>query len=148
MNIGEICSRIVVVAQRETPLREGARRMRENHVGALVVIDDRESNRPVGIVTDRDLVVEVIAVGVNPEKLTIGDVMTRDVATVSAANGVPETIELMQLRGVRRVVVVDETNRLIGIVSLDDVVELLAEELAGIAKTLTRGPRREQEIRK
>ena len=122
--------------------------MRENHVGALVVIDDRESNRPVGIVTDRDLVVEVIAVDVNPEKLTIGDVMTRDVATVSAENDVGETIQLMQRRGVRRVVVIDEASRLLGIVSLDDVVELLAEELNGIAKTLTGGPRREQELRK
>jgi len=148
MAIGEICSRIVVVAVPGTSVQEGARLLREHHVGALVVIDNRESSRPVGIVTDRDMVVEVLAMGVDPLKITVADLMTGDIVTVSAGDGVVETIRLMQARSVRRVVVVDAAGALVGIVSFDDLVPLLAEALTGLANTIAGGQGRERKIRK
>jgi len=147
MNIGEICSRVVLVAPRETPVSEAARLMRQHHVGAVVVIDQADGARPVGIVTDRDMVVEVLAEGVAPEKLTVGDIMSDEIVNVGAQDGVFETIGMMQGKGVRRVVVTDDADHLIGIVSLDDLLEVLAEELIGLAKTIAGEQRRERKTR-
>jgi CBS domain-containing protein len=123
--------------------------MRGQHVGALVVVDgEGESSHPVGIVTDRDIVVEVMAPEVDASAFTVGDIMAGDLVTVRASDGVFETIRLMESKGVRRVVVVDAAGRLVGILSLDDLVELLAEELSSLAKAISREQRREQERRK
>jgi len=148
MNIGEICSRVTVVAPRATTVLQAARLMRQHHVGALVVIDDKERERPVGVVTDRDMVVAVLAAGVDPDTLTVADIMTEDLVKVGAKDGVFETIEMMQARGVRRVVVTENGSRLGGIVSLDDLLEVLAEELDGLAKTIVREQRHEQQTRR
>ncbi len=148
MNIGEICSRVVLVAQRETPVSEAARLMRQHHVGALVIVDPADGAHPVGIVTDRDMVVEVLAENVAPDKLTVGDIMSVDIVNVGAQDGVFETIGLMQGKGVRRVVVTDDAEQLIGIVSLDDLLEVLAEELIGLAKTIAGEQRRERKARR
>ncbi len=147
MNIGEICSRVVLIARRETSVSEAARLMRQHHVGALVVIDEADGAQPVGIVTDRDMVVEVLAEGVGPQTLTVGDIMSDDIVNVGAQDGVFETIGLMQGKGVRRVVVTDDAGHLIGIVSLDDLLEVLAEELIGLAKTIAGEQRRERKSR-
>lgn len=147
MNIGEICSRVVLIARRETPVSEAARLMRQHHVGALVIVDQSDGARPVGVVTDRDMVVEVLAENVAPGKLTVGDIMSADIVNVGAQDGVFETIGLMQGKGVRRVVVTDDAGQLIGIVSLDDLLEVLAEELIGLAKTIAGEQRRERKAR-
>lgn len=147
MNIGEICSRVVLMARRETPVSEAARLMRQHHVGALVIVDQADGARPVGVVTDRDMVVEVLAENVAPDKLTVGDIMSADIVNVGAQDGVFETIGLMQGKGVRRVVVTDDADQLIGIVSLDDLLEVLAEELIGLAKTIAGEQRRERKAR-
>lgn len=147
MRIEEICSRIVVVALPATTVHEGARLLREHHVGALVVIDSRQASRPLGIVTDRDMVVEVIALGLDPSKLTVGDLMSGKVVSVDASEGVLESIRLMQTEGVRRVVVVDNAGGLVGIVSFNDLVPYVSEALAGLASAITSGQDRERELR-
>jgi CBS domain-containing protein len=140
MNAKEICSRSVAIAERGTNLREAARLMREHHVGALVVVEKREgATFPVGMITDRDIVVEVIAVaGVRPESLTVGDVMTNDVATVPEGCGVFEAIELMCDKGVRRLPVVTPDGRLVGLLALDDLLRVLSVELSGLAAAVQR----------
>src|SRR3990172_6107583 len=147
MNIEEICSRIVVVALPATSVHEGARLLREHHVGALVVIDSRQNSRPLGIVTDRDMVVEVLAMGIDPSKLAVGDLMTGDIVTVNASEGVPESIELMQSKGLGRVVVVDDAGALVGIVSFNDLVPYVSEALAGLASAIIGAQAREREMR-
>ena len=147
MNIEGICSRIVVGALPATAGHGGARLLREHHVGALVVIDSRQNSRPLGIVTDRDMVVEVLAMGIDPSKLAVGDLMTGDIVTVNASEGVPETIELMQSKGVRRVVVVDDAGALVGIVSFNDLVPYVSEALAGLASAIIGAQAREREMR-
>lgn len=147
MNIEAICSRIVVIALPGTSVHEGARLLREHHVGALVVIDSRQNSRPLGIVTDRDMVVEVLATGVDPAKLTVGDLLTGNIVTVNASEGVPETIELMQSKGVRRVVVVDNAGALVGIVSFNDLVPYVSEALAGLSNAIIGAQAREREMR-
>lgn len=145
MRIRDFCSRMVVVADAGTDLREAACLMRDHHVGALIVIDDLQGvTRPIGIVTDRDIVVAVVAAGgVRPESLTVRDVMSQELATVDENDGVFEAIEAMQDRGVRRLPVVTADGRLVGIVTLDDVMRMLANELGGLAAAMQRAGRRE-----
>ncbi|MFZ1909556.1 MAG: CBS domain-containing protein, partial [Burkholderiales bacterium] len=135
MKIKEICSRVVIVAEPETDLRAAARLMRDHHVGALVVIEKRDGvTRPIGIVTDRDIVVAVVAdAGVNPESLTLRDLMSGELALAQESDGVFEAVDKMQDSGARRLPVVDAEGRLIGILSLDDVLRMLAGELTALA---------------
>jgi CBS domain-containing protein len=149
MAIGEICTRDVVLARRDMSVREAARLMREYHVGALVVVDETgEGRRPVGVLTDRDIVVGIVAKGLDPDGLRVDEVMAPQVITASERAGVAETVELMRAKGVRRVPVVDARGMLVGIVAADDLVDLLAEEMSSIARMITRERHREAVGRK
>jgi CBS domain-containing protein len=97
MTAGELCNREVVIAYRDTRLGEAARLMREHHVGSLVVVVDRLSERvPVGILTDRDIVVAVVAKGLDPRTLTVGDVMAGELLTVREEDGLADALRLMR----------------------------------------------------
>lgn len=149
MPIGEICNREVVVADKSLSVTEAAGLMRTHHVGDLVIVEDRAGRRhPVGIVTDRDIAVEVVAAGVNPEALTAGDIMTAELATLRESEGLYEALRYMRDRGVRRMPVVDAEGVLIGILALDDLLTLFAEELTNVAKLLSRERQHEADIRK
>ncbi len=149
MPIGEICNREVVIVTRETPVPEAARLMRRYHVGDLVVVEELSGRRrPVGIVTDRDIVIEVVAMDVPAEGLTVGDIMSAEVAQVRESEGVYETLRYMRDKGIRRLPVVDRDGWLQGIVTLDDLLILLAEEMSAMAKLVAREIDREQALRK
>lgn len=139
MRIGEICTRDVVYCTRDTVVTEAAQLMRNHHVGDLIVADQREGGlAPVGIVTDRDLVVEVLAEKVDPATLTAGEVMGTGLATARDTDIVYDAIETMRSRGIRRLPVVDARGCLVGVLTADDVAEFLAEELNGIARIAPR----------
>jgi CBS domain-containing protein len=109
--------------------------MRKHHVGDVVVVDDPDGERaPVGIVTDRDIVVSVIALGLDPVSLEVGDVMSDDLLTASEHDDPYQTIERMRLRGIRRVPVVADSGSLVGIVSADDLLLFLAEEMEELSR--------------
>jgi CBS domain-containing protein len=149
MNAGELCNREVVVAYRDTPLVEAARLMREHHVGSLVVVVDRLSERvPVGILTDRDIVVAVVAKEVDPRKLTVGDVVAAGLLAVHEKDGIPDALRMMREHGVRRLPVLTHSGALAGILTIDDLLELMAEELAGFARTIDRERVRETRARR
>lgn len=134
MPIGEICTREVVIVEKGAAVREAARLMRQYHVGDLVVVEHKGGARiPVGILTDRDIVVEVVAPGVELERLVVGDVMSFDLAAVREKDGIWESLQYMRAKGVRRMPVVDQEGALVGIVAADDLLELLAEELGALA---------------
>lgn len=135
MPIGEICNRDVVVVQRDESALEAAKLMRHHHVGDVVVVEERGGLRvPVGLVTDRDVVVEIVATELDPGVITVEDIMEPELACVKDTEGIFETVQYMRGRNIRRVPVVDEGGGLIGILSLDDLLELLSEELLAIAK--------------
>ncbi len=149
LNVGHIASRVVVVAERETPILRVAQLMRENHIGAVIIIEDEPPrNRPIGIITDRDLVVEVLALEMDYRVFTAGDIMTSNPTTVCETDAVFDAFERMQRSAVRRLPVVDAEGRLVGIVAFDDLVELLAQELGDLAKTVRHGGKREEKSRK
>lgn len=149
MPIGDICVRDVVTATRETTIEEAAQLMRMNHVGDLLVIEGMNGTRtPVGIITDRDIVVSVVALQLDPGALSVGDVMVPDLEMASENQGVFETIQQMRSAGVRRLPVVSRQQSLIGIVSIDDLLQLLAEELGEMAKLISREQRKEAHARR
>jgi CBS domain-containing protein len=144
MPISEICNREVVIVQRNNTILEAAQLMRQHHVGDVVVVEERGGIKiPVGIVTDRDLVVEIMAQAIDQMVVTVGDIMVSGLATVRDNAGVSETIEYMRAKGVRRVPVVDRNGGLVGIIALDDLLELLAEELLALAKLVRHAQKKE-----
>jgi len=144
MAVGEVCNRVVVVAGKSSSVVEAAQLMRTRHVGDLVVVEEKDGrNYPVGIVTDRDIVVEVVAAGVNPEALKVGDIMGPEVATVREGEGLFEALRYMRDKGVRRMPVVGSAGELVGILTMDDVLGLLAEEITELAKLVSHERQRE-----
>jgi len=147
--IGEICNREVVFARRNDTVRDAAQLMRDSHVGDLVVVEERDGRRvPTGILTDRDIAVGIVAKGLDPDALAVGDVVGPELVSVKEDAGVSETIELMRAKGVRRIPVVDASGALVGIVTADDLFDLLAEELSALVRMVSREQRREAEYRR
>jgi predicted transcriptional regulator len=135
MPIGEICNREVVVAWRNNTALEAPRLMRQHHVGNELVVDDRNRVQiPLGIVTDRDLIMEIMAPELDGAVITVGDIMSRELVTVKESTGIFEAIQYMRQKAVRRLPIVDESCGLVGILTLDDLLELLSEEFHEIAK--------------
>lgn len=123
--------------------------MRQYHVGNLIVAEEKDGKRfPVGIVTDRDLVIEVIAQSVMPDNVTVADIMSVTLVTAHEDDDLMDTIKRMRAKGVRRIPVLGADNALAGILSVDDVIDLLAEELTDLAHLITREQRRERDRRK
>lgn len=145
MPIGEICSREVVFVHRDESIVQAAQLMREHHVGDVIVVDERDGTRlPVGILTDRDIVVEIVSKNVDPGAVTVADAMTADVTTTRESDGVYETIEHMREKGVRRMPVVNAQGALVGLVSLDDLLDLLGDEIGSLAKLVSREQKHER----
>jgi CBS domain-containing protein len=138
MPIGEICNRDVIFSNREDTVADAAKLMREHHVGGVVVVDERDGRRfPVGIVTDRDLVVEILATELDQKVITVGDIMLAELVTVKESTGIFEAVQYMRSKTVRRLPVVNESGELVGVLTLDDLLELLAEELLAISKLVS-----------
>jgi CBS domain-containing protein len=149
MAIGEICSREVLFARRDTTVKTAAALMRESHMGSIIVVDEPNGKRiPAGILTDRDIVVAVVALGLDPNAIQVGDVMSQELLAVREDAGIAETVELMRMKGVRRLPVTDDAGALVGIVAADDILTLLAEEMSALAKMISREHKREKEMRR
>lgn len=143
MRIGELCSRDVVVVRAEESVQTAAELMRQYHVGDVVVVREEGGKLyPVGVLTDRDVVVEVVALRVAPESVTAGDTMTPEPVIMEADADLLDATARMRHYGVRRLIVVDEDESLLGILAQDDVLDLLAEELNNLAALV----HREQEV--
>ena len=123
----------LAVAEPETTALVAAQLMRKHHVGALVVVDALEKSSPVGIVTDRDLVLALMAEGLDPEIFTAGDIMSVELVLASPDMDAMDAVQLMRTNRLRRLVIADEAGQLLGIVTLEDILELLTRELADLA---------------
>lgn len=148
MSISDIAKHDVLSIDRATPLPQAAALMREHHVGALVVTStDGEGERAIGMLTDRDLVIEVIGRGLDCDRLTAGDVASRTLVSIQGDADLTQAIATMNKAGVRRLLVTGAQGQVIGIVSLDDLLESLAAQLAGLVMAMRHGVEREAEPR-
>ena len=134
MGLIKCCREQVVAVSPDTPAVEVARIMGAKNVGSVVIVSG--DNRPVGILTDRDLTTRVMAREKDPGEVRASDIVTRDVVTFRDSMGIYEAIQKMTAEGIRRMPVVDDAGKLIGIVTMDDIVRMLGEEMAAIAKNI------------
>lgn len=144
MNISSLCHRELVSISAEDSVRDAAMAMRQHHVGALALTDPKEPGKVVGIVTDRDLVVELLATGGSPEQ-SVASVATPAPVAVRSEAPVDEALLRMRQQGVRRLLVLDPDGGVRGLVSLDDLVEAVTREVEQLAATLRAGLERERE---
>jgi CBS domain-containing protein len=149
MIIGDICNRNVVVAPPGEMIIDAAKRMRASHVGDLVVIEIRDGRHmPVGIITDRDIVISVVAG--DPEHmhcLLISDVMSTDLVTAQEQDTIEAGLKKMREHGVRRLPIVDEAGALVGILTLDDVLQCLTAQQNELVALVAQEQRHERQYR-
>lgn len=148
MTVGELCNRQVVIAHEGDAITDAARRIRDFHVGALIVVSDQNVDRvPVGMLTDRDLVVRVLAVnGHDLDALVIGNVMSKDIVVAQEDDNVFDVVKKMRSFGIRRVPVVNERGGLEGILAFDDLVDLFAEQMMDLSHLLAREQKHERDV--
>lgn len=148
MRIIDIYKRDPITIRESEELTAAARLMRERHIGYLVVVEpDLAGVRPVGVLTDRDIVVGVIARSADPRELRVGDVMTRKPVVIDEASPLPGALAEMRRIGVRRIPVVGALGQLLGVLSLDEVLDALAEELRGVVGSIRSELRMERALR-
>lgn len=148
MRVSEYCNREVVVLEQDASVTEAARIMREHHVGDVVVTRSEQGKRiPVGILTDRDIALEIVAKSADPEVVSAGDAMSFELVTVAEDDDLMHAIEIMRDKGIRRLPVVDLDEALIGILTIDDVLDLFSEVFIDIVHLVDRQRRREAKTR-
>lgn len=137
LDAGELCNRRVVIATPDEPILAVARRMRDQRVGCVVVVEGAPGERrPIGILTDRDIVVFAVADGGALAERTVRACMNPNLVTARERDGLLEVTRRMRVNGVRRIPVVDERGVLQGILSVDDLFDVLAEEVEDLAALL------------
>ncbi len=149
MSAGKFCNRDTVIARKQDSIVEAAKLMRQHHVGCVIVVENDPHGAivPVGIVTDRDLVIEILAKELEPEKVSLGDIMSFELVIAQEDDPLWDTLQRMRVKGVRRVPVVDRLGALKGILTSDDLLEVLAGEMSELAKLISREQLRELKTR-
>jgi len=147
MRVRDLYSPGAQVARPEQALAEAARTMLESHVGSLIVVETHGTARkPIGILTDRDIVRGQLRLGADLFCLTVGDVMTPDPLTITISMGVTEAIDALHARGVRRAPVIDGAGNLVGIITLDDLLPAVARELEELSALIGSQARHERRL--
>ena len=145
MSVGEYCNREVVVIDKNSSVIDAARLMREYHVGDLVVINN--GAMPIGILTDRDIVVELLARDVAVNSVKIGDVMSFKLYTAREGDSLGDTLKHMRSNGIRRIPVINRDEKLVGILTVDDVIDVITEQLDDVVALIGREQKRERQGR-
>jgi CBS domain-containing protein len=143
VKVSEVCSNNVVFVAASESVVAAAKAMRKCHVGDVVVVKDADG-RSIGVLTDRDITVELVAAEIDPVKVSVGDILTRDLVAVKEDDDIYDALVEMSENAIRRIPVEDDSGRLVGILSLDDVVQLLADELQRVSSLLDAQPRAEE----
>jgi CBS domain-containing protein len=138
MSIRDICETVVVTTPKDTSVYEAAQLMKKQNVGNVVVVDKQNSSKPVGIITDRDVVMKIVADDGDAKKVTVGDAMTENLLVLKSNQGLNEALNMMGAKGVRRAPIVDENNSIVGIATVDDLLILIAKEVNKLAYLISK----------
>jgi predicted transcriptional regulator len=148
MKVGEYCKKAVVAIAGNVDAADAAKLMRAEHVGFLVVYREGDVlQKPVGVLTDRDLVLEVVARDVDPHAVTVDDVMSRQPLIASEDDELSDMLQGMRVAGIRRVPVVDARGALSGIMAIDDAIDVVTGLLCDIAGSIKSEQRQEWRAR-
>ena len=140
MPIIEYCTKQVITALGNQTVFDAAKQMRDKNVGSIVVLDS--DKKPIGMVTDRDIVVNVVALGKDSKSTLLKDIMSKNAVVLRQDQGIFETTQMMSEKGVRRIPVVDAEGKLAGIICLDDLMMTFGREVANIAAAIAYGTTR------
>jgi len=131
MTVSDYCERNIALLTRDASLQEAAMMMRIHHLGEVIVIDKLNGkNIPVGVVTDRDLVIEIMALEVDVEQISVGNIMSLELITVRQDNNLSDTLDIMQQHGVRRLPVIDNSGSLLGVINIEVILKVLCQDLS------------------
>lgn len=149
MTVGDMCQRNVTVVPRGESIIDAAKRMRTHHVGDVIVVEEQNGSRiPAGILTDRDIVLGIVASNADHlPYLTVDDAMSDEIVTAREDLGTAEALALMKTHGVRRLPIVNAAGALVGIVTTDDLLRLLARDLETLVQVITKQQERERRYR-
>ncbi|NIW23544.1 MAG: CBS domain-containing protein [Gammaproteobacteria bacterium] len=148
MKIGEICNRSVITVSTDASILEVAQEMRTHHIGDVVVSESADGvEKPIGIITDRDIVIELVAEEVTLDTVNVGDVMSTTLVTAPHDADLFETLRFMGIKGVRRIPVLDDDGGLYGILSVNEILGVLTKELSFISEVSERQIARERSSR-
>ena len=138
MNVGDLCQRDVLTVSRLAEVSAAAQLMRQGHVGYVVVVEPGVAGQrhPVGVLTGRDIVFEVLAVARDPARVCVGDVMTQPAITIRESDSAAKALQEMRRVDVRRLPVVGPHDELVGIVAVDDVLNVVASTLQSVAGSI------------
>jgi CBS domain-containing protein len=149
MKLKDLCVLDVVCCTREVTVAAAAQLMRERHAGDVVVVDNADEERePVGILTDRDIVVEVLAKGRDPHKTTVAEIMATQLVVAGESEDSTQALQRMAAHGVRRIPVVDDQRCVVGIITLDDLLREQAEQATRLLEVVTKQQARERRVRR
>ena len=147
MSVVDLCNRSPVTIAADASLVEAAQLMRARHVGFLVVTPDGGRGLPVGVLTDRDIVIEVVSEGVDPTHVCVADAMSREPLLVGADASAEQVLAQMRAFGVRRAPVTDAAGMLVGVVALDDLLDWLAGAIGNAAAIVRHEQHVERQLR-
>lgn len=149
MLLKSICTPDVTCCSPRTTVLEAAHLMRRKHTGDLVVVDDNEDKAaPLGIITDRDIVIEVLAKGLDPSTTPVSSLIRTPVVIASEGEDTYQALERMKLHGVRRIPVVGDSGALVGIITVDDLLACLAADAFSLAQIVSRQQNHEHRTRR
>lgn len=134
MTIGDYCKHVVITTSKNTNVFDAAKLMKKHNIGNVVVVDETNGGTPIGIFTDRDITIKIVADEIDPRKLTVGDAMTQDLLVLQEHQSIQEAIDKMCAKKVRRAPIIDKNNKIIGIATVDDLLLLFSDELGSLAK--------------
>jgi len=150
MLLNSICMLDVACCSPRTTVLEAAHLMRQKHTGDLVVVDDGGTNEaaPLGVITDRDIVIEVLGKGLDPASTLVSTLMRTPVVIANQGEDTSQALERMRTHGVRRLPVVSDSGALVGIVTVDDLVKRLAADATALLDVISREQTHEQRTRR
>lgn len=148
MQLGEACNREVIIITDNSSVIDAAKLMRDYHVGSIVVTKkDGGITKPIGIITDRDLVIDVIARDISPEKVTVNGIMNSKLITGKDTDQLWNSLRTMRTHGIRRMPVIDSNGSLVGIITADDILELFSEELLDLTRLIALEQKKEETLK-
>lgn len=148
MTVNTVCNHNVATIDAEDGIVDAAVRMREEHVGDLIVVARRGTvHVPVGILTDRDIVVAVVAKRVSPDKVTVGEAMSSNLLTVRKDDALETALREMRQHGVRRAPVIGSGGELVGVITVDDIIQHLAVQFGRLADLIRQEQNAEARVR-
>lgn len=149
MKLKDLCEIEVATCTRDATIAQAARLMRQHHAGDLVVVDDSDGDRePIGILTDRDIVLEAVAQGRDLSRTKVSEIMSSQLVVASVSEDLDTVLERMRQHGVRRLPVIDDNGNVFGIITLDDLLRTHAEQAAALLSVVTKEQTRELRSRR